>query len=593
MAQFNLRKETTDVSNFIDMDIVALKFRRIHRMVRVAAASAFNCHYGEVKGFQYKIEGGAGLTDSTSILEVNKKFEAGKSSITLEYKITCDKGDPEYCDLYFRTPRINFINEMIQFIDKRRDLKNAIGITNVQLRTGDGGKNPTLFIRMLHSYPGLDKKGNKVTKYATINLNFSLKYAGADNNAKALSSLKPKQVKPKIVDLWLTPETLYKNVITYIDSDDFPSQSNSLKKAYKDIVTDSYTNNSLKDDVGIATDLSSEFFEILSALKLGVLLKANNKDIKHTLGLPHGDDIKTIKIKIPQAANEALVDYFIAVNGNEKNPLKISVKSKVRGSSTATVKFTSAFDTEREVLQWFNSIKSTITKNKQLGQYTIASSALNYKQKYSGRLTMYPIKGLYRLLSGPKKSVVIQDLQKVLDLKGFTVSEFTELLKLTDKKMGTLHANYEPFDNLFDKNSEMLQKVKTLLALNVYDEGSKKKKLMDSVSLSIEAAEKKNGGKYPFAVNNLALLCERVLVESSKRESQAKFNFYKMFYEQVLVKNEVAYAITSREVAGDEVKLKYQFVSATDFGKYKKAAWISLRSKNYANNMQDALGMSI
>ena len=129
MAQFNLRKETTDVSNFIDMDIVALKFRRIHRMVRVAAASAFNCHYGEVKGFQYKIEGGAGLTDSTSILEVNKKFEAGKS-ITLEYKITCDKGDPEYCDLYFRTPRINFINEMIQFIDKRRDLKNAIGITN-------------------------------------------------------------------------------------------------------------------------------------------------------------------------------------------------------------------------------------------------------------------------------------------------------------------------------------------------------------------------------------------------------------------------------------------------------------------------------
>ena len=37
-----------------------------------------------------------------------------------------------------------------------------------------------------------------------------------------------------------------------------------------------------------------------------------------------------------------------------------------------------------------------------------------------------------------------------------------------------------------------------------------------------------------------------------------------MFYEQVLVKNEVAYAITSREVAGDEVKLKYQFVRKSE-----------------------------
>ena len=64
-----------------------------------------------------------------------------------------------------------------------------------------------------------------------------------------------------------------------------------------------------------------------------------------------------------------------------------------------------------------------------------------------------------------------------------------------------------------------------------------------------------------------------------------------MFYDQVLTKNQVAYAMTSRETVGDEVKLKYQYISAVDFGKYKK--WIALRSKNYANNMQDALGMAV
>ena len=590
MAQFNLRKETTDVSNFIDMDIVALKFRRIHRMIRVAAANAFNTHYSEIKGFEYKIEGGDGMTDATPIPEVNKKFQGGRS-VSLKYKISCDNGGAEYCDLYFRTPRANFINEMISFINKRNDLKNAVGITNVDLKTEDGGKNPTLFVRMLHSYPGLDKKGKKVTKYTTINLNFSLKYAGKDNNAKALASLKPKHVKPKIVDSWLTPEALYNNVITFIDGDDFPSQSNSLKKSYKDIINDSYTNKSLKDNVGIAADLSSEFFEILSALKLCVLLKANHKGIKQTLGLPDEEIIKTIKVKIPEAANEALVDYFVAINGNEDNPLRISVKSKVRGSSTATVKFTTAFESEREVLQWFNNIKSSVTKNKQIGQYTVASSALNYKQKYSGRLTMYPIKGLYRLLSGPKKSTTTQDLKKVLDLKGFSVSEFIDLLKQTDKKMGSLKANYDPFDDLFAKDVELLAKTKVLLALNLYDDAGKKKKLMEAVSLSETEASKKNGGKYPFSVNNLALLCERVLVETSKRDGQTKLNFYKMFYDQVLVKNQVAYAMTSRETVGDEVKLKYSFVSAVDFGKYKK--WIALRSKNYANNMQDALGMAV
>jgi len=130
-----------------------------------------------------------------------------------------------------------------------------------------------------------------------------------------------------------------------------------------------------------------------------------------------------------------------------------------------------------------------------------------------------------------------------------------------------------------------------LLALNIYDEAGKKKKLVEAVSLSQDAAAKKNGGKYPFSVNNLALLCERVLVETSKRDGQSQFNFYKMFYDQVLVKNQVAYAMTSRETVGDEVKLKYSFVSAVDFGKYKK--WIALRSKNYANNMQDALGMAV
>ena len=95
--------------------------------------------------------------------------------------------------------------------------------------------------------------------------------------------------------------------------------------------------------------------------------------------------------------------------------------------------------------------------------------------------------------------------------------------------------------------------------------------------------------KYPFALNNIALLCERVLVQTSYAESQTQLNFYKLFYEQVLLKESVVYSITKQKEINSEVRLHYDFVSTRNFAQYKD--WIKLRTKNYANNMQDALGM--
>jgi len=51
----------------------------------------------------------------------------------------------------------------------------------------------------------------------------------------------------------------------------------------------------------------------------------------------------------------------------------------------------------------------------------------------------------------------------------------------------------------------------------------------------------------------------------------------------------VLYSITKEKEINGEVRLQYEFVGTKNFAQYKQ--WIKLRSKNYANNMQDALGM--
>jgi hypothetical protein len=586
---FDLRREQRTIDEYIDIDIPATRIRRMLRLVHVAAGYAFNKQYGEVNGFDFQLEGGSNeIEEDGSLMEIEAVIKS-KSSIVHTYKMTCDNGNEKYGDLNLRIPRATFIENMMEFINSRQ-IKNKLHIREIKLHTLSGGKNPTLQIKSVYSYKELDAKGRVAPKSTNLNFNFSMKYAGSSTGSKKLESLKPKDVKPKITDTWLTPQEFYNNVISFINSTDFPSSNIILRKDYVDAITDSYRNTGLDDRLGIAPDLSSEFFEILSVLKLSKLLMNNNANIKHIIGWPEGESISSVEIYLPEAANEALIDYKIAVNGNKTTPLKISVKSKVRGSSTATVKFTTAFSNEAEVHKWFKSIISTARAN-QIGQRMIASSAMEYN-KYSKKGTLYPIRALRKLFAGSKKSEVKKDFNSTLDTSSMKPEEWIKFITLLDNKITSVSKNYAPIDDIII-DTELLTKAKNFIADNLFKGNSTKTKILKQlISASVAEAEKKSPNrKYPFALNNVALLCERVLVKTSQQSGSSQFNFYKLFYEQVLAKESVVYSVTSEDTIGGEARLKYDFISTKNFSQYKQ--WIELRSKNYANNMQDALGMGV
>lgn len=594
---FQIRTEETDALRYKDFGFAATNIKRLLKLVRLSAAKTFNENFKELKGFSYQIEGGnSDINFEDSLVEI-QNFILTKRSIGFNYKITCDNGDSKYASLYYRTPRKEFIERMIYYLNL---YKNAINfnITQMSYKEDTGGKNPRLYLQYRQTDQILNPKtGKKEPKSTNINFNFALKYAGDAKEAKALDTLKPSHVTPSITDIWLTPKQLYDNVITYIKGSNFPVQSDMIQNNYVEAVTSSHRSKSLNDNLGIAPELSSEFFEILTCLKLANLMESNDKKTKQISGYPDDIPITQVQIKIPGKANESLLDYYLAVNGNTENPLKISVKSKVRGKSTAPVKFTDAFANEAEVHNWFKSLKFPRAKNYNIGQRMIASSSLEYS-KYNKKVTLYPIRALRKLLSGSKSGLVQSDFIDRMDTKHMNIAEWKNLITLIDKKMGSLPNTYVPLDDIIT-DKKLLLKAKKMIAENLYKFSQQSYKLTkdtkDLISDTNDPSDKKYWEKnspsksYPFSINNVALLCERVLVRTSQKTSSSKFNFYKLFYDQILTKREIMYAVTERKTINDVEHLVYTFRSAVNYRQYEK--WISLRTKNYANYMGDQLGM--
>jgi len=586
--------EKRGLNFFADHDFMVIGVRRIFKLVWIAAGTAFAETFNEptLSGFDFKMDGGNSDIDLNQSLGSLQSLFQSKRTFTFIYKMTCDNKEEKYSDLRSRTSRKRFIEKMMDFI-RSRGLARRLRIQEMDYKEDGDGKNPRLSIVLRYNYKILDKKnpGQKKNTHTNIRLNFALKYAGSFSNK--LDSLKPKDVRPKIVDVWLTPQQLYDNVITFINSDKFPSKNTETKKDYVDAVSNSYNNTSLKDNLGIAPDLSSEFFEILSSLKLGKLLLRKDSSIMKTFGFPDGQNINTVQICIPASANEALIDYKVAINGNTENPLRISVKSKVRGSSVATVKFSDAFSSEKDVDDWINSIKYTQVVRANQGQKIIAKNALRYKN-LGGKAMLYPIGAVVDLSNGPTSSSFKADFDRHVETSNMNYEEFKKVAVLLNSRISSISKDKYLDDIITD--SDLLLKTKKMLADNVYRFGQgatmKTRKTKDMIDKPAQDARRiAYAGVYPFTVGNFSLTCERLLVQTSMLRSASKMNFYKLFYDQILKKEAVVYSFTDLDDTGDELKLSYHYRSARNFNQYKK--WISLRTKNYGNNLQDTLGMNL
>ena len=400
----------------------------------------------------------------------------------------------------------------------------------------------------------------------------SVKISGVEIKVKAKKSsqgpagdtkFKPSDIVPSIVDVWLKPNEIVDNVKKYVNGQDIDK---SLREQIINLLdlTAKDQNTSIPFDVDKKA-IPSEFFEVLTSVKLAVLLDGNDPKIRKVLGIPKKMNLSRSKIKIyiPKKANMPLLDYYISIttedSKDEESSLKISVKSKVSSPKSNTVKFKDAFKTVREVDEWYSGLAD---KNSQKGQKLIAESSIE-TTTMRGKEMLYPLLAMQKLFQKDRNidSVVRTKLEK---------SENIKSLKNGLNKIASTFSTIS--------RQTLLKDVTGLAAEDLV-------KIAEMMQASLQT---RRDTELRYDIGNLSLMCEKVLEEASKRQSTTKYNFYQLFFDQVLVKKKLAYAVASREGK----MLKYNFYSLVNFAQEYKD-WIELRTKNSVNQLSDALGMDV
>ena len=403
-------------------------------------------------------------------------------------------------------------------------------------------------------------------RYANVRIPFNNIQKPLKSDKITKSGLKPKDVSPSIVDEWLTPVEIVNNVKKYIkgisiSDEDRDAMNNLLDLTVKDA--------SSSIDVGKMDKnlVPSEFYEILTSVKLAVLMRSNDPKIRKVLGVPKKMDLSKCKIKImiPKAANMPLLDYYISVaigNDPKEKVMKISVKSKVASSSTNTVKFNDAFKDQSEVLDWYNTI---LNKKQEIGQKVVAESAINAP---SGKALLYPIAALDKLFD-VRKELVSASMKRFRKPEGFDTKLFRAAVATLARNMRTL--------------------VKKNTLNTVINSDQQLNALIDFMKINL--MQKGNKPITDFTIENASFMCEKIIVKASQEELSSVgggMNFYQMFYDQILKKREIAYAVADK--TGN--RINYKFYSKVNW-QAEYSNWISLRSKNLINNLNDTLGMDI
>ena len=408
----------------------------------------------------------------------------------------------------------------------------------------------------------------------------------------------------EIVNQWLTPEQMITRTKLYLKQLNLPEE---ILKEFSLLLSRTLDGQSRDIQINIEkSPAAAEFFEVLSAIKLAALMRAQNTYIiDEVLFLPKEDKKlvtkKDIKIYIPKAPNYPLLDYFISYNKitgnqaeNEKKALKVSVKAKISSPTvqTNTVKFQDLFSSEQKVIEWYSDV-SIQEKKTQLGPKEIALSAAQSQSAMSAAL--YPIAALEKLLKGNTQSN--QKKQITATLRYFGKKRNT----LEIKKFGSKNTYTDKeIDEAFIRTIKLIgPKVKTYSKDKELSEILSDKTdlfIMTKVFQQLLTTSTFSADKVKISIENLNVICERILSQGSKPLSDTRYNFYKMFYDQVLERQKIVYAMPTRY----GTTLKYKFFAVKNWNKeyeeIKKVAdryWMSLRGKSSTNNVADAMGIDI
>lgn len=380
------------------------------------------------------------------------------------------------------------------------------------------------------------------------------------------TKFKPSDIVPSIVNEWMNAEEIIANTTKYIKNAEL---SDEVEKQIIKLLQETGKDSNTAIPFDAPKDLvPSEFFEILTAVKLAVLLRKNDPKTRKVLGIPEKMDLSRSKIKIyiPQQANYALIDYFISVTASEKkdedSAIKISVKSKVKSPKPNTVKFKDVFSREKDVSDWYKGLNRPL-QQKQKGPKIITETALGVYGMGKGKAMFgVPIVAMINLLKHDKLKISALIKQKIKS--DITVQEFESILKEIHSKITTVSNNTD-LSNVLDK------------------------KLYLKASTLIQASFSKTGGKeVKNIVFNIAHVCERLLEAASIEGSVTGYDFYQMFFDEVLTKKKIAYAVASKKGKS----IQYNFYSLVNFAQ-EYASWLSLRTKNFPNEGNDVIGIDV
>jgi hypothetical protein len=421
-------------------------------------------------------------------------------------------------------------------------------------------------------------------------------------------SLKPSNIVPSIIGQWLTPEIIVQNVKTYVKKENAPKplidQINLLLDNSLNTKTSIFIDGEVSDVM-----VPAEFFEILTAIKMAVLLRNNDEKLKEILKFKDNQSginyrfskASPLKINIPENPNYPLTDYEVSFKPNNyKETIKVSVKSKVKSENTNTLKLNQIFDSVKDVGIWFRSLSSSI-KKEQYAQAQVAYAHLRYStqsskgskgkpatkksaavpaksaEKYAGKVKVgFPIDAVGHILQIPYLGLerVIMQRSKFMDgkVKRTPTAKEVKMLAIVCRKVARVISKTDTRSNLdvvLTKKSEsqMLSVINNLISSN------------NMVAGKPAAPDLINLGKY----------CEKILEWASKDSSPTRlYNFYEMFHTKVLEEKAICYAISDskRHKTGNGVKTEIIFKYETMVNWDKM--WIGLRKKD-----GDALGLDL
>jgi hypothetical protein len=436
--------------------------------------------------------------------------------------------------------------------------------------------------------------------------------------------LLPKLINKKnpVVGVWLTAKEMKDRILEHIDLGPVIPKD---KKAYYDLLNNAIkpSTNMIKYDIP-KNEKNAEFFELISAINLASLLEDKNTYIVDTL-LHMPDKYKNIlgksdiKIFVPDSATTSLMDFFIDFKGvassnlkqekKEEQSLKVSVKAKLSAGAegkfatggTNTIKIQDLFDKDVKLVEeWYKNLSkyklSDLQKN-QYGPKIVAEAGVESSVTSIG--VMYPIRALGKLLSDEKTATAMRnELLKTISYFGKSANDRVVDFKSKAKTPYTNDQVTNAYMDMIIKISSKLLSYRKESPLTV-DMATKKN--YDIVLLTLPLILKSSvDPKIKENVANIGVICERVLQNASKKGNPTeKHNYYYMFYDQVLGKKHVMYAVATR-FGSNQLKFKYLAYAnwLQEYNDWKgnmEKAWISLRGKSNPNKLgtTGALGINL